>query len=98
METTEYLLKLSREAEAKTDELSALISRISDLPIRSGKGSVYSEIWNGGGITHEETYNVCTRIIEQRSQMFSHLNALRAETEILTSIADDVVGKTGRLV
>lgn len=106
METLEYLLKLSRQAEEQAQELRATIDRIIDVPVKTGNRCVHSELiesgyargGEGGDYGHGTAWSACTRIVEQRQAMLARLADLQSEAEILTSIADDLIGKTGRLV
>ena len=106
METTEHLLKLSRQLEEKADEARAILSQISDLPVRLPQrpDSVYRELVAGGfdaggdGYRHETAWSICNRIIDQRNALARLAGELRTEAEVLTCVADDSIGVTGRLV
>lgn len=105
METTEHLLALARELEAELSQANETINRILDLPIRSGTGSVYGELiasgytpGGDGDYGHGTAWNACRRIIEQRQALVRLRSEITSEAEILTGIADDVIGKTGRLI
>jgi hypothetical protein len=106
-ENLEYLHKLAREAEQKADELRGIINRIADVPVRGTRGgtTVYSELIRSkylpegsGDYGNGTAWSACTRIIEQCRESESLLGRLQCELEVLTSIADDLIGKTGRLV
>jgi hypothetical protein len=106
MDTTEHLLKLSRQLEEKADEARVILSQISDLPIRVPQrpDSVYRELVangfeaGGNGYRHETAWSICNRIIDQRGALARLAGELRCEAEVLTSVADDSIGASGRLV
>jgi hypothetical protein len=106
MELTEHLLSLSRQAEEKIGELDGLITRIADVPIiKAQRSTVYSELiasgyspGGNGDYGHGTAWSACRRMIEQRDALMRLRGEIAAETEILTSIVDDVIGKTGRLI
>lgn len=103
METVEYLLKLSRKAEDQAQDLRETLAKIDDVPVLSGRICVYSELIEAGladntDYGHGTAWSACNRLIEQRQQMSNAIAQFQNETEILTSIADDLIGQNGRLV
>lgn len=100
METTEHVLRLSRQLEEKLEEARAIVSRIVDAPVRmrdSGRQSIYRELL-AAGMNDDEAWSTCGKLIAQRQCLVNIVNDLRAETELLTMMADDVIGVNGRLV
>jgi hypothetical protein len=105
MENLEHLHQLSRRLEDAAAEVRAEIGKILDTPIRRGKRCVYDELiaagYSPGGdgdYGHGTAWSACTRIIDQRQALLRLVGELQAEAEVLTGIADDLIGKTGRLV
>lgn len=101
METLEYLHRLSRQVEEKAEELRTLITKLDDVPVKNGRGCIHAELLESGMETshgYGAAWSVCNRIIEQRRELGRNLSTLTAEAEVLTSIADDLIGKTGRLI
>jgi hypothetical protein len=97
METTEYLLQLARKISEQAEELRATIAKLDDVPVRTGKGNAFRELIVAG-YGHDAAWSACNRLIEQRRDLGRHASALQAEGEILIGIADDLIGKSGRLV
>lgn len=98
METTEYLLKLSREIEENAEQARNLLDKIADLPIRIPKaGSVLTELM-ATGYTQHEAWKTATALVNQRNRILRAINELRSEAEVMSSIADDAIGVSGRLV
>lgn len=93
----EYLHELAREAEDKADQLGGITNRILDIPVKGPRGgtNIQNELLEAG---YFEPGTGSRRIIDQRDAVRRKLNELQAEIEVLTSIADDLIGKTGRLV
>lgn len=103
MELTEHLLQLSRRAEEQAQELRVTVARIVDLDVRVGRRSIHAELIRAGlaentDYGHGTAWSACNRIIDQRNQMSRLIAEFQAEAEILTSIADDLIGTTGRLI
>lgn len=99
METTDYLRELSRKAEAASEEVRALVAKIDDIPVRisSDAQSVYRELMQAGSDRHV-AWDMCTRIIGQRQEIGRRLAQLQAEIKVLTAMANDTIGKSGRLL
>lgn len=93
----EYLHKLAREAEDRADQLGGITNRILDIPVNGPRdgSNIQNELLKAG---YFEPSTGSRRIINQRDAVRRKLNELQTEIEVLTSIADDMIGKTGRLV
>lgn len=100
MQTTEFIHRTSQQIEEKLDEARALLERIEDQPIRyPGKpDSVYREMIAAGRASNEEAWRTCSEMITERNQLKHLIGKARAEAEVMSSIADDVIGKDGRLI
>lgn len=105
MENLEHLHQLSRRLENSAAEVRAEIGKILDVPIRTGRRSVYGELLaagysprGNGDYGHGTAWSACNRIIDQRNALLRLVGELQAEAEVLTGIADDAIGKSGRLV
>lgn len=99
METTEFIHRMTQQILEKLDEARALLERIEDQPIRQPgqASSVYREML-ASGAERDEAWRICSDMITQRNQIKHLIGSTRAEAEVLANIADDVIGKTGRLI
>lgn len=99
METTEYIHRTAQQLLERLDEARALIERIEDQPVRTPqkRTSVIREMV-AANYPPDEAWRACSEMIGLRNQIKRLISDARGETEVLTGIADDVIGKTGRLV
>lgn len=99
METTEFIHRTAQQILEKLDEARALIERIEDQPIRlpNRESSVYREMLRAGHAP-DDAWRACSEMIGLRNQAKRMISDARTEIEVLATVTDDVIGKTGRLV
>lgn len=97
MQTLEELHRLCSAAEDQARELRTTLNRIVDLPAHSESRSVYKDLISSGH-NRESAWEDANRIVRQRREAHAALVDMQGEIEILTSIADDLIGTNGRLI
>jgi len=100
VETTEFLLKLSRDAQNQADDLRGLVARMRGLPVRTGERSVCAEVTGGHAMNaaaEAAALKACGQIMEAVASMDQLIGQFRAEAEVVADITDDLIAGAGRL-
>lgn len=99
METLEYMLSEARKALEAIDEARAAMEKIRRIPLAHLRRDVVRALTEAGERHDSEAFNKKAGVIDwAEGGARQGLNSAAAEVEVLRDVADDLIGKAGRLV
>ena len=99
METLEHMLSEARKALAAIDEARGHLENIRHIPLAQLRRDVVRALTEAGERHDSEAFNKKAGVIDwAEGGARQRLGEAATEIEVLRDIADDLIGKAGRLV
>lgn len=99
METLEHMLSEARKALAAIDEAQGHLQKIGQIPLAPLRRDIVRALTEAGERHDSEAFNKKRAVIDwAEGGARLRLGEAATEVEVLRDIADDLIGKAGRLV